>query len=134
MKEYKFYLGLIIIVIAAGCKESIPVQPPEAPNYSGQYQNLKYSTTDIEPTVTLNLQQNGSSLAGSGTFNDLTFNFTGTVAENHATITFDLLNTNVGDLRGCVIDGYFSSDYLLAGGYTLSYQMGTEKIRFRLVK
>jgi hypothetical protein len=131
----KFYIFIMMAVplLIAGCKDN-PVDTPESIDYSGQYQNVKYSSDTIEPSVTLTITQSGTDLTGTGKFNALTFSFSGKLDDNHAVITFDLLNTNVGDLRNCVIDGYFGSDNILAGGYTLSQWMGTEKIRFKQIE
>lgn len=132
----KFYITAILIIplFIAGCKDN-PVDVPEvSSNYSGQYENVKYNGGTIEPSVALSISQAGTELTGTGKFNELTFSFTGKLEDNHAVITFDLLNTNVGDLRNCVIDGYFGSDNILAGGYTLSQWMGTEKIRFKQIE
>lgn len=125
------YIAALILLILAGCKENQSVAPHVSSNYSGKYANVLYNDNSIEPTVTLNLTQNDENLSGVGCFNGIEFNFSGTLVERHAVLSFDLLDTNVGDLRGCTIDGYFGDQNILAGGYTLTSQFGTEKIRFK---
>ena len=130
----KIIISLALVMFAAfGCADN-PVSAPElSSGYSGKYENLLYNDRTVEPRVTLDMSHSGSALKGTGTYNGIQFSFTGTVEDEHAVITFDLLNTTAGDLRGCVIDGYFGENKTLAGGYTLSSLYGTEKIRFKPV-
>lgn len=127
------YLTLPLMIFAGACSDT-SVSPPEmSADYSGKYENVLYNDRTVEPKVTLEVSHSGNSLSGTGTYNGIRFSFRGTVEEEHAVLTFDLLNTNAGDLRGCIIDGYFGDNKMLAGGYTLSPSYGTEKIRFRQV-
>lgn len=127
-----YLISSIVFLALFGCKDS-PVEPEKSSNYSGQYQNVFYQDGTSEPSVKLIVAQNDAKVSGVGYFNGIPFSFNGTLINTHFTIAFDLLDTSMGDLHNCVIDGFFGSDYSLAGGYTLPYPFGTEKIRFKLV-
>jgi len=126
------YISFITILVFFGCKENIS-ESPVSSNYSGQYENSFYNDGSIEPEVTLVLSQDSDELSGLGFFNGISFNLSGKIDGNHAVITFDLLNTNYGNLKGCKIDGFFGTDNSLSGGYTLIPSMGTQKIRFNFI-
>jgi len=126
--------SLLLVLALWGCKEYGTATETVTANCSGQYQNIPYNDGTMEPNVVLYLVQEDAKLSGIGCFNGITFNFSGALIQTHAIISFDLLNTNMGDLRNCLIDGYFGEGNFLAGGYTLSPQMGTCKIRFRMVE
>jgi hypothetical protein len=128
-------LPLLTVMLYSSCKDNNnPVEPAAATNYSGIYQNLKYDDNTLQPVVTLSLIQKDALLTGTGTYNGINFSFTGALIQTHLVISFDLLNTNMGDFRNCTIDAYFGANNYLCGGYTLSTQFGTEKIRFQQVK
>ena len=129
-----FFSPLLMILLLTACKENNPVEPAASATYSGQYQNVKYDDNTIQPDVSLTIVQNGDILSGNGSFNGILFNFSGTLIQTHMVISFNLINTNVGDLKNCIIDGYFGANNFLAGGYTLSYLYGTQKIRFEQLK
>lgn len=132
MKKYALLIPLILISFY-GCKKYEIVGPERDTSYSGQYENVVYADSLNEPKVVLYISQEDSKLSGVGYFNNIFFNFSGTLIDKHAIISFDLLNTNVGDLKNCSIDGYFGSNFNLAGGYTLSPYFGTTKIRFKKI-
>jgi len=123
---------LFIAALVFSCKENIS-ESPVINNYSGQYENTLYNDGSVEPEVSLIITQNSSDLTGIGFFNGIYFNFAGTIDGNHAVLSFDLLNTNYGDLKGCKIDGFFGADNSLSGGYTLLSSMGTQKIKFQFI-
>jgi hypothetical protein len=132
----KSYTNLIFFVLAIlfGCKYDDVVEPAKSISYSGQYENVYYNDTANEPKVILYLAQESSKLSGVGYFNSIFFSFSGTLIDKHAIISFDLLNTNLGDLKNCHIDGYFGDGFILAGGYTLTApNYGTTKIRFKKI-
>ena len=130
----KHLIAFLLLLALIGCKDNNSPVEPTTVSYSGQYQNIPYNDGTAEPTVLLYLAQDGAKLSGVGYFNNITFNFTGTLVQTHAIISFDLLNTNLGDLKNCIIDGYFGADNVLAGGYTLAPQYGTAKIRFQMME
>ena len=137
MKKFHIIIAtMIILFFIAGCQDQTINEPYNntTVGYSGEYKNVFYNDGKTEPTVELTILQNESTLTGTGYFNDVPFNFTGTLKENHAFITFDLLNTNAGDFNNCIIDGFFGTNNTFAGGYCLSPIMGTEKIRFQQVQ
>ncbi len=126
-------IGLIVILFA-GCNSDTINNPVQNSNYTGQYQSVPYSDSQGDPTVVLLLAQTGNTISGTGTWNGITFNFAGTVIDNHVLINFKLTGTNIGDLNGG-IDTYIGSDLSLAGGYNLfnsSYVL-SGAIRFRKV-
>jgi len=130
----KYLASFLILIAFMGCKDNNSVTEPVIITYSGQYQNVPYNDGTLEPIVLLYLAQDGTKLSGVGYFNGIAFNFTGMLIQTHAVISFDLLNTNVGDLKNCLIDGYFGADDVLTGSYTLSQQIGTAKIRFQMTE
>jgi hypothetical protein len=132
MKKIAVLITLLLISLF-GCKKYEIVEPDKDTSYSGQYENVVYEDSLCEPKVILYISQEDAKLSGVGYFNNVFFNFTGTLIDRHAIISFDLLNTNVGDLKNCSIDGYFGTNYNLAGGYTLTPYFGTTKIRFKKV-
>jgi len=107
-----------ILLLIAGCKSPDVTNPVTTPNYSGQYQTIPYDTTDVEPTVLLLLANQSNTVSGTGSWNGITFNFTGTVVDKHVLFTFDLKGTNLNDLNGS-IDAFIGNDQSLAGGYKL---------------
>ncbi len=128
------FIIIISVVLIAGCKNNVDVtETPFEVSYSGQYQNVFYNDGTTEPEVTIVILQDESELSGVGFFNGISFNFTGKLNDNHAVLSFDLLNTNYGNIKGCYIDGFFGSDNSFSGGYTLSPEFGTQKIRFKYV-
>ncbi len=122
------------VLLIAGCKNNVDItETPFEVSYSGQYQNVFYNDGTSEPEVTLVVLQDESELSGVGFFNGISFNFKGSLNNNHGVLKFDLLNTNYGDIKGCYIDGFFGADNSFSGGYTLSPEFGTQKIRFKYV-
>jgi hypothetical protein len=132
MKKYSVLI-LALMLFFYGCTKDNIVEPTGDTSYSGKYENLLYGDSSSEPNIVLHISQKNSAVSGDGTFNGINFTFTGTLIDNHLIICFDLLNTNVGDLKNCNIDAYFNASYYLAGGYTLTPALGyyTQKIRFQ---
>lgn len=129
MKKVVLIFALIIIT---GCSYENPVEPDNEINYSGEYQtNLQEINT-----VILYVYHDGKmSISGTGNWNGLTFNFTGTVLKKHLIINFSLNKTIAGDLEGS-IDGFFDDQgKFLAGGYILrnEYNILQNSISFKLV-
>jgi hypothetical protein len=118
MKAYLICAFAFILLLVAGCKSPNVTDPVSTPNYSGQYQTIPYDSTDVEPTVLLLLNDQSSTVSGTGSWNGITFNFTGTVVDKHVLFTFDLKGTNLNDLNGS-IDAFVGTDQSLAGGYKL---------------
>ena len=118
MKTYLIYTFALFLLFIIGCKSPGVTDPVTAPNYSGQYQTIPYDTTDVEPTVLLLLANQSNTVTGTGSWNGITFNFTGTVVDKHVLFTFNLKGTNLNDLNGS-IDAFVGNDQSLAGGYKL---------------
>jgi hypothetical protein len=118
MKAYLNCAFALILLLIVGCKSPGVTDPVTTPNYSGQYQTVPYESIDDEPTVLLLLANQSDAVNGTGSWNGITFNFTGTVVDKHVLFTFDLKGTNLNDLSGS-IDAFVGTDQSLAGGYKL---------------
>ena len=119
MKTKTLLIVGLIVIFFAGCNSDTINNPIQDSNYTGQYQSVPYeSNSQGDPTVVLLLAQSGNTVNGTGTWNGITFNFAGTIIDNHILINFKLDGTNLGDLNGG-IDTYVGDNSSFAGGYNL---------------
>jgi hypothetical protein len=117
-----------------GCNSESTTETIDPLNYTGQYQSLAYEPPQPEnPIVVLLLIQEGNKLSGTGNWNGITFNFTGTLLEKHIIVTFVLKGTNYGEINGS-IDTWIKNDKSLAGGFQLwnNLTIMNGAIRFKL--
>ena len=134
MKTITLCSIMLMLIFFAGCNSDNINTPVQNPNYTGQYQSVPYDDNAGDPTVVLLLSQSGNDVSGTGTWNGITFNFSGTIIDTHVLLNFRLSGTNIGDLNGG-IDTYIGTNQTLAGGYNLfnSSYILSGAIRFKKV-
>lgn len=123
---------IALLITLSGCNFDKIVEVETELNYSGEYQTSLQSTE----TIILYVSHDGQmSLSGTGNWNGLTFNFTGTVMKKHAVLTFALKKTSIGDLEGTIDCFFDDTGLLLAGGYVLrnEYYILQNSINLKLV-
>ena len=118
MKAKALMLVMLLGFVFAACKSEDVTSPLQNPSYTGQYQSVPYGDSASDPTVILLLTESDNNLNGTGTWNGIPFNFSGTRINSHVLLNFKLTGTNIGDLNGD-IDTYIGKDLTLAGGYNL---------------
>ncbi|MGK9477315.1 hypothetical protein [Melioribacter sp. OK-6-Me] len=131
----KKLIALFLLPFLIACNAEKIVEPVDSDVFSGQYQSVPYNSSSEEPVVILLYTQEGNKVYGTGSWNAITFNFEGTSINKHTIFTFQLNDTNMGDLNGD-IDAWLGEDLSMAGGYKLwnSSTLLNGPIRFKLVK